>query len=89
MAALLKLKAQILVDGEIALGPGKADLLEAIAAHGSISAAARALGLAQEVGSLEPGRAADLAVWRIAEPAELGYWLGLVPERRIFGGQDQ
>ena len=44
MAALLKLKAQILVDGEIALGPGKADLLEAIAAHGSISAAARALG---------------------------------------------
>jgi molybdate transport system regulatory protein len=45
MAALLKLKAQILVDGEIALGPGKADLLDAIAAHGSISAAARALGL--------------------------------------------
>jgi molybdate transport system regulatory protein len=45
MAALLKLKAQILVDGEIALGPGKADLLEAIAAHGSISAAGRALGL--------------------------------------------
>ncbi|MFN7398316.1 MAG: winged helix-turn-helix domain-containing protein, partial [Sandaracinobacter sp.] len=45
MAALLKLKAQILVDGEIAFGPGKADLLEAIAAHGSISAAARALGL--------------------------------------------
>jgi molybdate transport system regulatory protein len=45
MAALLKLKAQILVDGEIALGPGKADLLDAIATHGSISAAARALGL--------------------------------------------
>lgn len=45
MAALLKLKAQILVDGEIALGPGKADLLEAIDAHGSISAAGRALGL--------------------------------------------
>lgn len=45
MAALLKLKAQILVEGEIALGPGKADLLDAIAAHGSISAAARALGL--------------------------------------------
>ncbi len=45
MPALLKLKAQILVDGEIAFGPGKADLLDAIAAHGSISAAARALGL--------------------------------------------
>jgi molybdate transport system regulatory protein len=45
MAALFKLKAQILVDGEIALGPGKADLLDAIAASGSISAAARAQGL--------------------------------------------
>ncbi len=45
MAALLKLKAQILVDGEIAFGPGKADLLDAIARHGSISAAGRALGL--------------------------------------------
>jgi hypothetical protein len=32
--------------------------------------------------------AADLAVWNIAEPAELGYWLGLMPERRIFGGVD-
>ena len=46
-------------------------------------------GLQKEVGSLEPGKAADLAVWRIADPAELGYWLGLMPERRIFGGQDQ
>lgn len=31
--------------GAIALGPGKADLLEAIAASGSISAAARSLGM--------------------------------------------
>jgi|KBSSwiStaDraftv2_1062776.scaffolds.fasta_scaffold117923_2 molybdate transport system regulatory protein len=31
--------------GAIALGPGKTDLLEAIAASGSISAAARALGM--------------------------------------------
>jgi imidazolonepropionase len=51
--------------------------------------AARALGLAQEIGSIAPGKAADLAVWNIAEPAELGYWLGLMPERRIFGGVDQ
>lgn len=41
----LKIKPQLLVGEEIALGPGKADLLAAIAAHGSISAAGRAMGL--------------------------------------------
>ena len=51
--------------------------------------AARALGLAHEVGSLVAGKAADLAVWRIDELAELSYWIGLPgPERRIFAGQD-
>lgn len=41
--ARLKLKLQFYCDDEIAMGPGKADLLEAIAEHGSISAAGRAL----------------------------------------------
>ncbi len=45
MVVELKLKAQLLLDGEIAIGPGKADLLAAIAAEGSISGAARAMGL--------------------------------------------
>ena len=36
----LKLKLQILCGEEIAMGPGKADLLDAIAREGSISAAA-------------------------------------------------
>ena len=40
-----KLKIQIMCGDEIAMGPGKADLLEAIAAHRSISAAGRALGM--------------------------------------------
>lgn len=40
-----KIKAQLLVGDEIALGPGKADLLAAIAETGSISAAGRAMGL--------------------------------------------
>jgi molybdate transport system regulatory protein len=40
-----KIKAQLMVGDEIAMGPGKADLLEAIADTGSISAAARAMAL--------------------------------------------
>src|SRR5438105_17207 len=51
--------------------------------------AARALGLAHNAGSIAPGKAADLCVWRIETLAELGYWIGLPgPERRIFGGDD-
>ena len=48
----LKIKAQIMCAGEIAFGPGKADLLAAIAAHGSISAASRHLGLSYRRGWL-------------------------------------
>lgn len=43
--AALQLKPRLMRGGEVAIGPGKADLLDAIAAHGSISAAARALGM--------------------------------------------
>jgi molybdate transport system regulatory protein len=42
---VLKLKAQIYCGDEIAMGPGKADLLEAIIREGSISAAGRSLGM--------------------------------------------
>lgn len=41
----LKLKAQIFCGEEPAMGPGKADLLEAIDREGSISGAGRALGM--------------------------------------------
>jgi molybdate transport system regulatory protein len=41
----LKVKAQIMCGDEFAMGPGKADLLDAIAREGSISAAGRALGM--------------------------------------------
>ncbi|HWV60973.1 MAG TPA: LysR family transcriptional regulator [Sphingopyxis sp.] len=41
----LKIKIQIYCGDEIAMGPGKADLLDAIREHGSISAAGRALGM--------------------------------------------
>lgn len=41
----LKLKIQIIRGDEIAMGPGKADLLDAIERTGSISAAGRTLGM--------------------------------------------
>ena len=41
----LKLKAQLFCDDETAMGPGKADLLQAIDAEGSISGAGRAMGM--------------------------------------------
>lgn len=51
--------------------------------------AARALGLAHAVGSIAPGKAADLAVWHLESLSELGYWIGLPgPQRRVFGGVD-
>lgn len=37
--------------------------------------AARALGMQDEVGVLEPGRRADFAIWDIASLDELGYWV--------------
>jgi len=41
----VKCDVRLMVGDEIAMGPGKADLLDAIAAAGSISAAARAMGM--------------------------------------------
>jgi len=38
-------RIRLMQGGEIALGPGKADLLKAIREHGSISAAARHMGM--------------------------------------------
>jgi len=50
---------------------------------------ARALGLADETGTISPGKAADLCIWRIGRPAELCYWIGMPgPERRIVAGVD-
>jgi len=41
--------------------------------------AARALGRQGDIGSLEVGKRADLALWRIARPADLAYAIGFNP----------
>ena len=50
---------------------------------GMTRVAARALGLTDR-GTLAVGARADLAVWRIGEPAELCYWLGLQPLQMLM-----
>ena len=46
---------------------------------GFTAAAAKVLGLERDRGTLEPGRRADFAVWSVADPADLCYWMGASP----------
>lgn len=50
--------------------------------------AARALGVQDQVGTLEAGKFCDLAIWDIERPAELVYRIGANPlHQRIWRGQ--
>jgi imidazolonepropionase len=48
--------------------------------------AARALGLADAIGAIAPGKRAEFAVWDVGHPAELAYRIGFNPLfRRVVG----
>jgi imidazolonepropionase len=48
--------------------------------------AARALGLQDDIGTLEVGKRADFALWDIARPAELAYAIGFNPCSGVVNG---
>ncbi len=50
---------------------------------GATRIAAQALGLSQSRGTLEVGKAADLAVWDIDSPADLAYAVGANPLKEV------
>jgi imidazolonepropionase len=56
------------------------------ALRGATANAAKALGLSAETGTLEVGKRADLAFWRIERPAELAYGLGANPCVQVVQG---
>ncbi|HZT56925.1 MAG TPA: imidazolonepropionase [Burkholderiaceae bacterium] len=62
-------------------------LSTAEALNGVTAAAARALGLLPVLGTIEVGKWCDLAVWNVAEPAELVQGIGMRPlHRRVWHG---
>ena len=44
---------------------------------------ARALGLQDQIGTLEQGKDADFVLWDITEPAELAYGMGFNPLKQV------
>jgi imidazolonepropionase len=56
------------------------------ALQGATVNAARALGLQDQIGTLEVGKRADFALWDIARPAELAYAIGFNPCQAVVNG---
>ena len=50
---------------------------------GATREAARALGLQDEIGTLTPGKRAEIAIWNVTHPAELSYRIGFNPLHKL------
>jgi len=61
-------------------------LTPAEALRGVTLNAARALGMAQEIGSLETGKQADIVIWDVERPSLLSYRVGMNPCRAVMQG---
>lgn len=46
--------------------------------------AARALGRADQIGTIEPGKQADVVLWDVENPAELSYYVGYTPSNQVI-----
>jgi len=66
---------RVIVDAEVYLGPGRADLLEAIGAHGSISAAGKSMGMSYK------------RAWELVQALNTGFGAPLVETERGGAGQ--
>ena len=61
------------------LGLTPAEALVAVTAN-----AAHSLGLAASIGTIEPGKQADLVVWDVPTLEQIPYWLGSAPVRAVI-----
>jgi molybdate transport system regulatory protein len=76
-AARVRPRIRVLLGEEIALGPGKVEILGAVAEHGSLTEAARALGMAY------------MRAWRLVRTMNACFRAPLVETRRggkVHGG---
>ena len=70
----------------MALGSRLFGLTPAECLAGVTREAARALGLEEDRGTLEPGKRADIAIWDIDHPRDLIYWMGVNPLSELLVG---
>lgn len=66
---------RVTVDAQVYLGPGRADLLDAIAAYGSISAAGKSMGMSYK------------RAWGLVQALNVGFGAPLVETERGGAGQ--